>query len=135
VGSAAPQVAVKPATAAEVLPFVVLAGGGASRDLCERIAAAGYAVVVLEDGAPTFGVVFEPCGDELVITAAGGRSEHFDLTRAGLAIADIQGRGYSAIRFETRRRGLVRKAARLGYAVIDRKNKNGNVYIMRKAIQ
>jgi hypothetical protein len=117
------------------MPFVVLAGGDAPRDLCEHIAAAGYAVVVLEDGAPTFGLVLEPCGDELVITAAGGRSRHFDLTRAGLAIADIQGQGFRAVRFETRRLGLVRKAVRHGYAVIDRKNKNGNVYIMRKAIQ
>lgn len=131
----APQVAVRPATAAEVLPFVVLAGGDAPRDLCERIAAAGFGVVVLEDGAPTFGLVLEPYGDELAITAAGGRSRHFDLTRAGFAIAEIHAAGFRAIRFQTRRLGLVRKAARLGYVVIDRQNKNGNVYIMRKAMQ
>jgi hypothetical protein len=131
----APQVEVRPATAAEVLPFVVLAGGDAPRDLCERIAAAGFAVVVLEDGVPTFGMVMEPYGRDLSITAAGGHSRHFDLTRAGFAIAEVQGAGFRAIRFQTRRPGLVRKAVRLGYVVIDRQNKNGNVYIMRKAIQ
>jgi hypothetical protein len=131
----APQVQVKPATAAEILPFVVLAGGDAPRDLCERIAAAGYAIIVTEDGVPTFGMVMEPSGRELVVTAAGGRSRNFDLTRAGFAIAEVQGAGFDAIRFQTRRLGLVRKAVRLGYVVIDRQNKNGNVYIMRKAMQ
>jgi hypothetical protein len=131
----APQIAVRLATAAEVLPFVVLAGGDAPRVLCERIAAAGVAVVVEEAGVPTFGMVTEPYGDELVITAAGGRSRQFDLTCAGFAIAEIQAAGFRAIRFQTRRLGLVRRAARLGYVVIDRQNKNGNVYIMRKAMQ
>ena len=131
----APQVEVRPATAAEILPFVVLAGGGAPRDLCERIAAAGYAVIVAEDGVPTVGMVMEPFGRARVITAAAGRSRHFDWTRAGFAIAEIHAAGFRAIRFQTRRLGLVRKAARLGYVVSDRQNKNGNVYIMRKAMQ
>ena len=131
----APQVAVRPATAAEVLPFVLLAGGDASRAVCERIVDAGWPFVVTEDRIPTFGIVLEPFGRDLAITAAGGRSRHFDLTRAGFAIAEIQGAGFDAIRFQTRRLGLVRKAARLGYVVIGRQNKNGNVYIMRKAMQ
>jgi hypothetical protein len=129
---AAPQVEVRQATAAEVLPFVLLAGLGASRGQCEEIAAAGVPFIVTEDGTPAFGLVLEPCGPELVITAAGGRSQHFDLTRAGFALAELQGEGFRAIRFETRRRGLVRRAERLGYALIDKRE---SVYIMRKAIQ
>jgi hypothetical protein len=132
VDRAAPQVEVRPATAAEVLPFVVLAGDGAPRELCEQIAAAGYPVIVCEDGAAVFGLVLEPCGPELVITAAGGASRHFDLTRAGFAIADIQAEAFSAIRFQTRRRGLVRKAALEGYTVTDHHN---GLYNMRKKLQ
>lgn len=131
---AAPEVTVSEATAAQVLPFVVVAGGGASIALCEEIASAGYRVIVAEDGAPVFGMVMEACGPELVITAAGGTSRHFDLTAAGFALAAIQGQEFKAIRFETRRRGLVRKAARHGYVMAGQRD-GGKVYIMRKEIQ
>jgi len=135
-GHEAPEVAVRQATAAEVLPFVLLAGGGASRAVCERIAKAGVSFLISEGGAPTFGIVFEPIGDELLISAAGGSSRHFDLTRAGFALAAVQGQGFTAIRFETVRRGLTRRAERLGYKVIGRAERaHGSVYIMRKEIQ
>lgn len=129
-----PEVTVRQATAAEVLPFVLLAGGGADRALCEAVAAAGVPLLIVENGTPTFGLVLEACSGELVITAAGGRSRHFDLTAAGFALAAVQGQGFKAIRFQTRRRGLVRKAARHGYTVAGVTD-GGEVFIMRKEIQ
>lgn len=122
------------ATAAEILPFVAAAArfdttGGAA-DL-QAIAANGAAFVLLEDGAPVFGYTLEAVGDDLLITAAAGKSTH-DLTEIGFRTIEKQAAQFQAVTFDTIRPGLVRKARRLGYHIQERR---GPVYHMRKNLK
>lgn len=66
-------------------------------------------------------------GGELWIQAAGG-SAPVDLTAFGLAAIEQQAAGvFKSVGFQTRRRGLVKKAMRAGYVV--------DGFIMRKVLR
>lgn len=66
-------------------------------------------------------------GRELWIQGAGG-ADSADLTQAGLAACEIEarGRGLESVGFQTRRRGLVKKAIKAGYEI--------DGYILRKRL-
>lgn len=127
----------KPATAAEILPFVERAArfdttqGGA--DL-QAIAENGQRFVLCDGEQAIFGYTLETDRDEVTITAAAGRSA-LDLTAGGLQIIEAQAQGFAHVTFHTIRRGLVKKAARLGYQVAQTIDSHPPVYIMRKGIQ
>ncbi|MDO9011331.1 MAG: hypothetical protein Q7U78_05925 [Gallionella sp.] len=74
-----------------------------------------------------FAYAVKAAGSELWVQAAGG-SGAVDLSAFGLAVIEQQAAaaGLGSVGFQTRRRGLVRKAARAGYQV--------DGYIMRKII-
>jgi hypothetical protein len=99
----------------------------------DLIAKRGAAFIVFEDGSPVFGYVLEAEGRELWVTAAAGRSDSFDLTRALAGLAAAHGAGFDTIRGNTVRRGLVRKAEKYGY-VAEGRDRDGS-YILRKRIK
>lgn len=74
-----------------------------------------------------FGYALKVAGSELWIQAAGGAAK-IDLTVLGLALIEQQARNahLKSVGFQTRRRGLVRKAIKAGYQV--------DGYILRKKI-
>lgn len=80
--------------------------------------AAGYVLLAFD---------LEPQGRELVLVAAVATGRRQGLTEAVLPVLEVVARhgGARNIRFHTTRRGLVVRAARLGYAP---------EYVMRKAV-
>ncbi|MBT2180493.1 hypothetical protein KKP06_22005 [Ralstonia pickettii] len=117
---------------AEALPVLAPAARWATTtETVEQMARAGQCFVLEEGGAPVFAWSVQAHGDELYILAAAGRAG-FDLTAAGLAIIEQQAQGFASVAFQTRRRGLVRKAGALGYQPAGRA---GNGIIMRKVLQ
>lgn len=124
------------ATPAEIRPWVVQAARHAARvgavdeSIIDTIAQRGEAFIAFQGGRPLLGYVVEADGRELWVTSAAGNSESFDLTRALVVLAEAHGAAFDTIRFNTVRRGLVRKAARFGF-VADGRDRDGS-YIMRK---
>lgn len=125
------QVEVRQATAEEILPFIkracAFAPAGVTIDPAEVIAY-GTGFIAYENGVPFLGYTLEPDGDELVMTTAAGTSS-FDLVRALVILTEVHGAKYRSIRFQTIRRGLVRKASKFGYRVVAHV---ADVYVMRK---
>jgi hypothetical protein len=118
---------VRAATVEEILPFVTSAArfGGAA-GLAERLATSGQAFILEQDGAAIFGYTLEANGGAVFITSASGRSQ-CDLTETGLAVIEAQAAGFDTMGFKTTRRGLVKKAQRLGYEI--------ESYTMRKKLK
>lgn len=95
----------------------------------ENVAAAGLAMRLSVEGGQLVLVLDRrgDCGRQLWIEGAVGEGSA-DLTAAGLRFVEETGRhaGCAEVAFQTSRRGLVRKAERLGYQV--------HGFILRKAI-
>lgn len=130
-------IAMRRATAGEILPFVKLAarfdttGGGVD---VGAIAQNGRAFLLSEAGRDVLGYTLEVEGRCVWITSAAGRSA-VDLTRLMHEVIEAQADGFECIQFETRRRGLVRKAEKMGYQIVGEIAKPGNGYIMRKNLK
>jgi len=84
------------------------------------------------DGDTAAAFLVERSNDALWITAAAGRAPD-NLVAIVSRFAEHQAyeRGLSAVGFRTERRGLVRKAMRIGYAIT---SQDGNEYFLRKSI-
>ncbi|WP_151446739.1 hypothetical protein [Lacisediminimonas profundi] len=129
------EVRLQEASAEEVLPFVQSAarfdmtdGQQTAQDIAKL---GGY--LVIEQGRASAGFTIKVCKPDVWVTAAAGRSRR-DLTRIiTQAITQYRPDGVQNIIFQTKRRGLIRKAAQLGYQVAGVTN-NGKGTIMKKAI-
>lgn len=123
------------ATVAEILPFVEMAerfstSGGEFG--AEELAADCARYVFVRDGVPVCGWLLAIQGDEIFIPAAGA-VDALDFTKLGLAAIEAMAkRHFKAVSFETKRRGLIRKAQKLGY-VIDGAAADG--VLMKKRLQ
>lgn len=86
-----------------------------------------------DDGKPLAVYLLEAHNGALWITAAVGRASDCLVTLIDAAAASqARACGLSCLAFRTERRGLVRKAQRIGYRVT---RQNGNEYFMRKTIK
>lgn len=104
-------------------------GGAESLDYLLSL---GQSYRIFEDGGDTLAAyVLKVNGAELWIALGAGRAD-VDLTAVGLALIEAQGREFDSIGFKTRRRGLVKKAAKHGYRVDACKD---GVYTLRKRIK
>lgn len=114
------------------MPLLALAERFATTDeSLTQLAHAGMCFVLEQEGRPVLAWTVQQQGSELFILAGAGRAG-FDLTRAGLAIIEQQAEGFASVAFQTRRRGLMRKAGALGYVPA---GPAGNGVIMRKVLQ
>jgi hypothetical protein len=96
----------------DAVPLAKVQIGG---DDWQAIMERGTCFAIIADGQTVGAYVLEAHGAELWVSAAAGRAG-FDLTQALAALLDEQAAGwYDSIGFQTRRRGLMMKAARLGY--------------------
>lgn len=128
----AAQVSVRHVSAAEALPLLALAEPYATTDeSLGQLARAGMCFVLEQEGRPVLAWSVQAHSAELFILAAAGRAG-FDLTRAGLAVIEQQAEGFASVAFQTRRRGLMRKAEALGYRPA---GTAGTGVIMRKVLQ
>lgn len=84
-----------------------------------------------EAGAMLAAYILKTDGAELWIALGAGRAD-IDLTAAGLALIEAQGREFDSIGFKTKRRGLVRKAEKHGYKV---DACHAGIYTMRKRLK
>lgn len=111
---------------AEALPLIKLAAGDDVQGLGLDSILHGCQFFVLSGG--TFAYALLPAGRELWIQAAGGKDAQ-DLTRLGLAAIEAQGKAarFESVGFQTRRKGLVKKAQALGYEI--------DGFILRKKIK
>ncbi|KWH51809.1 hypothetical protein [Burkholderia cepacia] len=100
-------------------------------DSLERMAANGRAFVIEQDGAPVCAYLLERHGREAFVTAAAGAAG-VCLTDLLAQLIEAQAIGLDSIAFQTRRRGLIRKAIAKGYRVAGHVT-NGT--IMRKELQ
>lgn len=115
-----------------VLPFVALAirydTTGGEQSALHIARDGGY--IVRDNGNACAGFTLRYNGSECYVTAAGATRPGIDITR--LITAALAGKkGVQSIAFQTRRRGLIRKAERLGYRQAGQV-KNG--VIMRKVL-
>ena len=105
------------------------AGGAQSIDYLLSL---GQCFKLTDDGGEILGAyILKADGAELWIALGAGRAD-IDLTAAGLALIEAQGREFDSIGFKTKRRGLMRKAAKHGYRVAA---ENAGIYTMRKALK
>jgi hypothetical protein len=126
---ASQEVTVRPATAAEILPFVADAARfdpKTQTGAVQRVARNGSGYVIEQAGVPVMGYTVEVDGGELFITSASGRAA-FDLVKLGLGVIEKQAAGFDSVGFKTMRRGLVKKAQKQGYRIV--------AYIMRKDLK
>lgn len=127
-------VSVREVTAGEVVPILSpVVRHATTEETLEGLTAIGRCFVIEADGRPVAGYVLQRQGDECFVLAAAG-SVDFDLTDFGLRLIEAHAAGLSSVAFQTRRPGLVRKAARLGYAVAGRVP-DGHGVIMRKKLK
>lgn len=86
-----------------------------------------------ESGRQVAAYLVEASNGALWITAAAGRAPHnLVAVLAGLVEHQARACGFKGVGFRTERRGLVRKAGRVGF-VLERQD--GNEYFLRKTIQ
>lgn len=97
----------------------------------ESVARAGRNFIVERDGAPIFTYSLAVYGTECYVLAAAGAAD-IDLTGFGLMLIEAQAAGLESVAFQTRRPGLIRKAARRGYRLAGRV---ANGVIMRKVLR
>jgi hypothetical protein len=88
--------------------------------------------VLSASGKKVGAYVLQPCGGEVWISAGAGSAD-FDLTVVMSALIDQQSQDFDSIAFQTRRRGLVRKARQLGYRIAGEVGECG--IIMRKNLK
>jgi hypothetical protein len=128
---AAQKVTLRKATAAEVLPFVVSAARfdttGGTQSAAHLARHGGYLVMEGARAIAGFTVVERDGG--VFVTAASGFGRR-DLT--ALILGLLERIGAAHVGFQTRRPGLIRKAARRGYQVAGQVQQG---VIMRKTIQ
>lgn len=86
----------------------------------------GIAFKVVLDGQTVGAYLLELNGSEVWVLLAGGKAP-VDLVHYGLALIEGQSTQFDTIGFQTRRRGLVKKAKRAGYEVA--------AVVMRKKIR
>lgn len=122
------EVGIAETTAAAVLSLLELAAGDDVQGvgLLEIVSGCQFFRLSGLNGAE-FGYALRVAGSELWIQAAGGAAG-IDLTKFGLASIEQQAiaAGLGSVGFQTRRRGLVRKAIAAGYQI--------DGYILRKKI-
>jgi hypothetical protein len=104
---------------------------GGREDLDRLLSLGGTYRLQDESGQVLGAYILQENGPELWIVLGAGRAD-IDLTAVGLALIEAQGRQFDSIGFVTRRRGLVRKALKLGFAVVA---KNAAVYTLRKTLK
>lgn len=94
---------------------------------------AGSPFKVTANGVPVGAYVVQGFGDVLWATAAAG-SAAFDLIAVMNQFVHVQAKaaGFTELAIRTERRGLVRKAKRLGWKVT---RQDGAQYFLRKSIQ
>jgi hypothetical protein len=127
-----PQVSVREVTAREAVPLLARAARWPTTDeTLDHLTDAGRNFVVEQDGKPVFAYTLAVHGRECYVLAAAGAAS-FDLTAFGLALIEAHAHGLDTVAFQTRRKGLIRKAARHGYAVAGRA---GDGTILRKELQ
>ena len=114
------------ATAEEVMPLLNLAVGDDVQQIGLDVILMGCQFFML-DGLPSqLGFALTKRGSELWVQAAGGYGK-YDLTSLILAKTERLAAGkFNSVGFQTRRRGLVKKASALGYKV--------DGYILRKLL-
>ncbi|OGT05253.1 MAG: hypothetical protein A2Z65_13620 [Gallionellales bacterium RIFCSPLOWO2_02_58_13] len=120
-------VEIRAASQQEVMPLLALAAGDDVQGLGLDAIIAGCQFYIL-DGLPGAEMAYalRAAGSELWIQAGGGKAS-VDLTALGLAAIERQAQGgFRSVGFQTRRRGLVKKAMRAGYQI--------DGYIMRKVV-
>lgn len=121
-------------TAGEVAPLLAPAARYATTDeTLPGLTACGRCFVIEADGRPVAGYVLQRQGDECYVLAFAGAAQ-LDLTGLLARLIEAQAAGLDSIAFQTRRPGLVRKAARLGYRVAGRVP-DGHGVIMRKTLK
>lgn len=118
------KVAFKQVTAADAMPLLLLAASDDVQGVGLSAVLDGCIFFMLSDH---LAYALKRVGNELWIQAAGGNSP-LDLTAIALEQIEAQAVGiYTSIGFQTRRRGLVKKAMRAGFVV--------DGYILRKKIK
>lgn len=129
VDQAQEKVTLQRATAAEILPFVARAARydttGGAEDAQSVARRGGW--LLCEAGKTIAGFTVIERDGGLFITAASGEGRR-DLTDCILGL--LEQAGAASVAFQTRRPGLIRKAARRGYRV---EGEVANGVIMRKA--
>jgi hypothetical protein len=122
----------------DVLPFVARAACYAAEHAKGRahlVASRGRAFIIDQGGRPVAGYVLQQIGNELWIDAAAGAGR-LDLVALITATVQRQGRELDSIGFQTTRRGLVRKARRLGYELAGQVQASGQaIFTMRKRLR
>ena len=119
----------RPAAVAEVVPFLEKAAPFHCDGFpfeAEKVAGYGPSFVFEQDGKPVCGYTLEIQGREVFIVAAGSVGS-LDFTKIALAAIEAQAANYDSVYFTTKRRGLVKKAQKLGYKI--------DGYFLRKKIE
>jgi hypothetical protein len=118
---------VRAATSSEVLPFVLDAmryDTGSGQCDAGQIIAQSDAYLVVQGQNPVAGLLMRRRGSEIYVVAAAGRA-NIDLSVAMHEIINqYKSDEITAVSFTTKRRGLVKKAQKLGYKI--------DGYILRK---
>lgn len=100
--------------------------------LADMVARGQAYLVYSSEGETVAAYLVEPSGDALWITAAAGRApDNLVAILSRFAEHQAYERGFVAVGFRTERRGLVRKALRIGYAIT---RQDGDEYFLRKSI-
>lgn len=121
------QVVLREVAAADVLPLLAQAAGDDVQGLGLAEIVNGCRFFAIEQGgAVLLGYALREAGRELWIQAAGGVPGPLDMSLVGLAAIEQQAAGFESVGFQTRRRGLVRKAIKAGYEI--------DGFILRKKI-
>lgn len=111
---------------AEALPLLNLACEDARQGLSVSESVAGCRFFTFEhQGKTILATALRVTGTELWIAGAGGQAA-IDLTDLALPVIEAQAGQLQSVAFQTRRRGLVKKAQRHGYII--------DGYIMRKTL-
>lgn len=112
------EITINAASQQDVMPLLSLAAGDDVQGLGLEEILKGCQFFKL-DNLPGVEMAYalKEAGSELWIQAGGG-SASIDLTALGLAAIERQAvGGFRSVGFQTRRKGLVKKAMRLGYVV------------------
>lgn len=119
---------IRGASEAEALPLLELASGDDVQGLGLRNILHGCQFFILQSTKGEFAYALIPEGRELWIQAAGGKAK-VDLTHLGLGAIEGQAKAarFESVGFQTRRKGLVKKAQAHGYEI--------DGYILRKKIK
>lgn len=118
---------IRHATAAEAVPLLMLAAGDDVQGLGLADILSGCQFFILDGEGNALAYAVKRCGSELWVQAAGGTGEA-DLTSLMIHNTEKQARaaGLSSVGFQTRRKGLVKKALQGGFFI--------DGFILRKKI-